>query len=120
LASRVTASFVACEKPPPSDRLATAGLMWLAVTQSMPAMMVELLLEPEHWNTRTPRSSAPFATPYVLPPTVPATCVPWPLQSCPLPPKPSYTLLARLPNWVCAVRMPVSMTYTRTPLPVLV
>jgi hypothetical protein len=94
--------------------------MWLDRTQSMPAMIVELLLPPEHWNTRTPRSSAPFATPYTAPPTVPATCVPWPLQSCPLPPKPSYTLLARPPNSECPVRMPVSITYTRTPEPVFV
>src|SRR6266550_6568482 len=34
----VTAWSSAADLPPPSDRLATAGLAWFAVTQSTPAM----------------------------------------------------------------------------------
>jgi hypothetical protein len=49
---------------------------------------------------------------------VPATCVPWPLvlQSWPFQPSPiaSNATLARPSNSVCAVRTPVSITYTVT------
>ena len=72
----LTAAFTLVEKPPPSDMFATAGLMWFVRTQSTPAMIPLQVPEPEQFRTRTPRSNAPLATPYVLPPTVPATCVP--------------------------------------------
>jgi hypothetical protein len=52
-------------------------------------MTPEVKPEPLQLSTRTTRSIALFATPYVEPPMVPATCVPWPLQSWPLPPKAS-------------------------------
>ena len=65
---------------------ATAGLTRLLRTQFTPAMTPEFEPEPEQLSTRTGWSVTPFATPYVLPPMVPATCVPWPLQSFPLPP----------------------------------
>ena len=61
--------------------LATAGLAALLATQSMPAMTPELVPEPAQSSTRTGTSVTAFATPYVEPPTVPATWVPWPLQS---------------------------------------
>jgi hypothetical protein len=52
-----------------------------------------------------------LATPYVVPPVVPATCVPWPLQS--FVPFPSPTKSAPLPilplNSWCDARTPVSM-----------
>ena len=66
------------EKPPPSDMLATAGLMWFTRTQSRPAMIPEVDPDPLQLSTRTPRSIAPFATPYVWLATVPPTCVPCP------------------------------------------
>src|SRR5688500_2643737 len=103
LARLLTALFSAEEKPPPRDMFATAGLMRFTRTQSTPAMIAEYEPEPEQFNTRMPRSSAPLAMPYVLPPMVPATCVPWPLQSWPLPPSASYGLEARPPNCECDV-----------------
>jgi hypothetical protein len=68
---------------------ATAGApaAWLPVTQSMPAMTPESVPLPEQSSTRTGTRVTFFATPYVEPPTVPATCVPWPLQSSALPPE---------------------------------
>ena len=98
--------------------LATAGLMALARTQSTPAMMPLIEPLPAQSSTRTPRSAEDLARPYVAPPMVPATWVPWPLQSWPLPPNASYTFCARPPKSACEVAMPVSMTYARTPLPV--
>jgi hypothetical protein len=51
-----------------------------------------------------------LATPWALPPTVPATCVPWPLQSSAVPPSTaSWPLVARPPKSWWVVRMPVSM-----------
>jgi hypothetical protein len=63
-----------------------------------------------------------LATPYVEPPTVPDTCVPWPLQSLAGPQgmiasKPGT---ARPPKSWCEYRMPVSMMYAFTPAPVFV
>ena len=86
----------------------------------MPAITPEF--EPEPWqsSTRTAWSVTCLATPYVVPPTVPATCVPWPLQS--FVPFPSPTKSAPLPtrpaNSWCVARMPVSMMYAFTPAPV--
>lgn len=56
--------------------------------------------EPEQFRTRTETRLACKATPYVAPPTVPATWVPWPLQSWPFQPSPmtSNPTLARPPN----------------------
>ena len=57
--------------------LATAGpLVWLEVTQSMPAITPESVPLPLQSSTRTGMIVAPLATPYVVPPTVPATWVP--------------------------------------------
>ena len=47
----------------------------------MPAMTPEVEPLPLQFSTRTATRLTPLATPYVEPPTVPATCVPWPLQS---------------------------------------
>jgi hypothetical protein len=60
--------------------------------------------------TRTAYSRTFFATPDVVPPIVPATCVPWPLQS--FVPFPSaiavYAPEARPPKSMCVARIPVS------------
>ena len=65
---------------------ATAGLTAFAMTQSMPAMTPEFEPDPLQSSTRTACSVTLSATPYVVPPTVPATCVPCPLQSLAVPP----------------------------------
>ena len=63
---------------PPNDMFATAGLIPLIFTQSTAAMIP--LYEPLPWqlNTRIATRFTARATPYVAPPTVPATCVPCP------------------------------------------
>ena len=96
--------------------LAVAGLMALLATQFTPAMTPEFVPEPEQLSTRTATSETPLATPYVEPPTVPATCVPWPAQSMPFCPSPtsSTPTEARPPNCVCEMRMPVSTIYAWT------
>src|SRR5262245_57066743 len=116
---RRTASSSARSAPPPRLMLATAGFVWLAVTQSMPATTPAVEPEPEQLNTRTAYSITFLATPKVLPPTVPATCVPWPLQSLPFCPSltASWPTDARPPNSLCEIRMPVSMMYACAPLP---
>src|SRR2546423_13784768 len=86
LARLFTAVFSELENPPPRLMLATAGWMALVASQLRPVMIPEVEPEPEQSRTRTARRSAALATPYCAPPTVPATWVPWPLQSCPLPP----------------------------------
>ena len=101
--------------------LATAGApaAWSAVTQSTPAITPLMVPEPLQSRTRTATRSTFLATPYVVPPTIPATCVPWPWQSWPF--RPSATASkptrARLRfdrgvrvNWRWVVRMPVSIT----------
>src|SRR5262245_48020666 len=95
--------------PPPRLMFATAGAARCDVTQFTPAITPEMLPDPEQFSTRTANSRAALATPYVDPPTVPATCVPWPLQSSPLPPMLSKATDARPPNCVCVTRIPVSM-----------
>src|SRR4051812_23835854 len=109
--------------PPPRLMLATAGApgWWFPVTQSTPAMTPAVLPLPAQSSTRTATSRTPGATPYWLPPMVPATCVPWPLQSSALPPSTSSTPdMARPPKSVWPNVMPVSMTYAVTPAPVAV
>ena len=64
----------------------------------------------------------PLAIPYFVPPTVPDTWVPWPLQSF----VPWPSLIAVYPvgltrpvkSW-CEARMPVSTMYAVTPAPVV-
>ena len=58
-----TAVSRAVETPPPRLMLATAGLMWFAVTQSTPAMTPALVPEPLQLSTRTANRRTPFATP---------------------------------------------------------
>jgi hypothetical protein len=109
---RDTAASIVLSTPPPRLMFATAGFTAFAVTQSMPATTCAVVPEPEQLSTRTPTICTPLATPYASPPTVPATCVPWPLQSFaslslstasrPLTARPSKS------SWV--TRTPVSMT----------
>jgi hypothetical protein len=79
-------------------------------------MTSEVYPDPEQSSTRTGMIDAVFATPYVEPASVPATCVPCPLQS--EVPNPSETVekpfLMRPVNSVCEVSTPVSMTYAST------
>src|SRR5215813_8149604 len=96
----LTAVSSALDAPPPRLMLATAGAMKLVRTQSTPDITPEVEPEPLQSSTRTPRGSELFATPVVEPPIVPATCVPWPLQSVPFPPNASNTFEARPPNCV--------------------
>ena len=65
---------------PPRLMFATASSPgpWSPVTQSTPAMTWAQVPEPPQLRTRTATSDTLFATPYVEPPTVPPTCVPWP------------------------------------------
>src|SRR5687768_15503505 len=118
----LTAVSSALDAPPPRLMFATDGLMRLRVTQSTPAITPEFVPDPLQLSTRTAYSRTALATPYVEPPTVPATCVPCPLQSLVFRPSPiaSNPTNARPPNCVWVRRMPVSMTYTFTPDPVLV
>eukprot|EP00959_Pyramimonas_sp_CCMP1952_P454315 9469706-Pyramimonas_sp.AAC.1 len=89
--------------------------------------------EPELSRTFIAQMDAPSATPYVEAPTVPAQWLPCPCASA------AHVLLkgehtvsvpgyvpeaatstpakARPPNSLCVMRMPVSNTYTCTPLP---
>ena len=71
--------------------------------------MAEMLVNPDRSVLSAP-----------LPPTMPATCVPCPLQSRPFRPRMSYTLSARPPNSGWSVQIPVSMMYACTPAPVAV
>mmetsp|Transcript_34545 Transcript_34545/g.95527 ORF Transcript_34545/g.95527 Transcript_34545/m.95527 type:complete len:291 (+) Transcript_34545:753-1625(+) len=110
----------------PRLALATAGLLPLRAIQS------KAPVNQDHWpffpRTLTACKVAPLATPWSLPPIVPAQCVPWPFSSSAqevsvarhtrrLPEVMSIVGIARPPKSLCVVRMPVSMTYTCTPLP---
>jgi hypothetical protein len=95
--------------PPPRLMFATDGPTWFAVTQSTPAITPVFEPEPLQSRTRTGCSVTCFATPYVVPPTVPETWVPCPLQSFVPPPTSSTPLPTRPANCWCVARMPVSM-----------
>jgi hypothetical protein len=107
-------------------REGSLGSRW-AKTQSMPQAYHESRPEPLSSITLTAQSRTPGATPTTpdplsIAPIVPATCVPWPLQSLPLRPSPtvSTAIDARPPKSECVRRMPVSITYAFTPAPVVV
>src|SRR5687767_10230815 len=76
-----TAALIAEDFAPPRDMFATAGFWALLATQSIPAMTPDQEPDPAQSSTRTGTSVTCLATPHVVPPTVPATCVPWPWQS---------------------------------------
>ena len=111
---RATAAFMEEDAPPPRLMLATAGTpaWWWLITQSTAAMTAEYEAPPLQPNTRAGTSVTFLATPCTVPPIVPATWVPWPLQS--LVPRPSFTvvkpLCTRPESWLWVGRMPVSMT----------
>src|SRR5919198_5699255 len=113
---RTAVSRVALLPEAPRLMLATAGpLVWLLVAQSMPDATPVSVPEPWQLSTLTATSLTPLATPYELPPTVPATCVPCPLQSVLLPsPAVLVPQTARPPKSWWAVRIPVSMMYAVT------
>ena len=100
-----TALFVAASSPasagPPRDMLATAGAMWLSRTQLMPLITPASVPEPWQVRTLTPWTVAALATPQVPLAAVPATWVPWPLQSVLLPSEvKSISWMARPPKSV--------------------
>lgn len=80
----VTALFITVDRPPPRDMVMTdaAGLLAnaSATDHSTDAMTPEVLPLPVHDSACTGTMVACFATPYVAPATVEATCVPWTLQ----------------------------------------
>ena len=120
---RATAALRAADEDPPRLMLATAGtpVWWSPIIQSIPAITPEVDPLPLHDMTRTGTSVTDFATPNVVPPTVPATCVPCPWQS--VVPRPSEIEVnpaaIRPVNSLCVARMPVSTTYAVTPVPEL-
>src|SRR6266704_3687116 len=66
----VTALLSAVELDTPSDMWAAAGLWWLYVTQSTPAITSQVKPTPAPLSPRTPGSETTLATPYVAAPTV--------------------------------------------------
>ncbi len=93
---------------------------------SMPAMISDSLPKPSSERTLPTARVAPGATPFSLPseaaplpPTVEATCVPWPLRSATSSPGMKLRLCATRParsGWPAST--PLSSTATVTPLPV--
>ena len=51
--------------------------------QAVPGRACETVPLPRHSSARTASRDTFFATPCTRPPTLAATCVPWPLQSSP-------------------------------------
>lgn len=89
--------------------------------QSKPAMTSEVNVDKLQANTFTGTMVTPFATPETVPPRMPDTWVPWPLQSCtPRPSPKSMNAPAPTRPWnsTCVVLIPVSMTYAVVPTPV--
>ena len=76
-----TAVSISVLGSPPMLRLATAGLTAFLVTQSMPAAIVASSPEPLHLMTRTATIWTFLSTPKLVPPIVPATCVPCPVPT---------------------------------------
>src|SRR6266550_4639573 len=103
----VTAWSSASKALPPRLMFATAGLILFAVTQLTPAITPEKVPKPLQSSTRTECSVTALAIPYVAPPIVPETCVPWPLQSVWPKPSPiaSKPNIARPPKSVCERRI---------------
>src|SRR5687767_9075643 len=97
---------------PPRLMLATAGNTAFAVTQSTPAITCVKEPKPAQSSTRTATRFTSLATPQVVPPTVPDTCVPWPLQSSAMGSlsMKSNPWLACPPKSLCVIRIPVSIT----------
>src|ERR1700754_2416119 len=116
-----TAASSAASAPPPRLMFATAGFTAFWVTQSMPATTPSVVPEPLQSSTRTATICTSLASPYVEPPMVPDTCVPWPLQSVA-----SLSLstaskpdVARPPHSGWVLSTPVSMMYACTLLAVV-
>ena len=112
---RATAESRAATVSPLRLRFATAGTAGASclccATQSSAATTSDELPFPEQSSTRTATIRAPLATPYVAPPTVPATCVPCPWQSVAVPPDVTKSMpaTARPPKSTCDWLTPVSM-----------
>ncbi len=113
--TRRTAASRARLRLPPMLMLATAGLRGARAasrtTQSRPLIMADRRPSPRQSATFTATRETPLATPNVFPPTVPATCVPWPLQSRELSRNTALCpARARPPNSWWRVLIPVSRT----------
>src|SRR5262245_35567276 len=108
LVAPATAASTAVFAPPPRLMLSTAGPpVWSAAAQLMPATTSDVHPEPLQSSTRTGTRVTPLATPYFVPPTVPATWVPWPLQSSGLPPIALYPPRRRPVKSLLVLLMPV-------------
>src|SRR5689334_1934172 len=97
------------------EALATAGLIAFLVTHSTAAIAEADVPLPAQSSHFTPCNRTLFATPYVVDPIVPATWVPWPMQSVLLESIPLKSKLARPPKSGCEGVIPVSMMYACTP-----
>jgi len=85
----------------------------------MPATTPEVEPEPDESRTLTAMRVVFLATPYLVPPMVPATWVPWPLPSVLDESTWLVPQTARPPKSLWLVWMPVSMTYEQVPAPAL-
>ena len=117
-----TAASIAGSNPPPKLRLATVGVRPLlsCKTASIPLMIPDVDPFPSQPSTFIGTIVTWLAIPTLVPPIVPATCVPWPTQSV-VPSdwsteeNPDLTLPA---SSGCVASTPVSITKTVTPEPV--
>src|SRR5262245_52888133 len=93
-----TALSSAVLAPPQTPVFATAGGRALVGTQVVPPPTPAVV--PLPWQVRTLPATrgTPLAAPYVVPPMVPATCVPWPCQSVLWPPAKCAPQRARPPE----------------------
>src|ERR671912_1130247 len=91
----VSAAASVSLQPKFHEVFATAGRCAFAVTKSTAAIAPDRLPAPAQLSQRTACRRTFLATPYVSDPIVPATCVPWPLQSTFGPPNALKSAVAR-------------------------
>src|SRR5689334_3290941 len=99
---------------------ATAGVIRLAVTQLTALMAPDVVPLPAQLSHFTPCRRTPLATPYDAEPMVPATCLPWLLQSVLVLSIALKSNVARPPKFAWVGSTPLSMMYACTPAPVAV
>src|SRR5262245_39883045 len=89
--------------------LATAGAIRWPVTQLTALIAPDVVPLPAQLSHFTPCRRTPLATPYDVEPMVPATCVPWLLQSVLVVSMALKSKLARPPKFGCVGSTPLSM-----------
>mmetsp|Transcript_48671 Transcript_48671/g.119114 ORF Transcript_48671/g.119114 Transcript_48671/m.119114 type:complete len:212 (-) Transcript_48671:379-1014(-) len=110
----------AVDLPPPSDMLPVAFLPLASFDAHwMPPTTEFTVPPPLAESTLTPTSSVFLAMPHTLPPTVDATCVPWPLPSVSSLSMVLVPQRARSSKSWCCTYTPVSMMYDTVPSPLL-